>query len=38
MIKRIKNKINIEKLSDKELKDLVVKIAEKLNLEISEKE
>ena len=38
MIKRINNKLNIEKLSDKKLKDLVVKIADKLNLEVSEKE
>ena len=39
MIKRIKTKkeININKLSDKELKDLVIKIANKFNLEVSEK-
>ena len=41
MIKRIKNsknKINIDKLSEKELKELTIKIANKLNLEVSEKE
>jgi len=40
MIKRIqtnKKEININKLSEQELKDLVVKIADKLSLEIKEK-
>jgi len=41
MIKRItpqKQKININKLSEQELKDLVVQIASKLNLDVIQKD
>lgn len=34
---RAKKEINIDRLSDEELKDLVVKIANKLDLELIEK-